>query len=67
MEPLQQDHNGTGRMTQQQTLPIDLEQAKKRFDELSDQALDLIRERPGTCLFGALAFGFLVGRFASRR
>ena len=26
-----------------------------------------VRERPGVCLLGALALGFVVGRIASRR
>lgn len=33
---------------------------------LNERALDLVRERPIACLVGALAFGFVVGKLASR-
>jgi hypothetical protein len=49
-------------------LPVpQLEQAKEKMNELNSRAKAFIRERPGTCLFGAVAIGYLVGRIASRR
>ncbi len=39
---------------------------KKNLAELNSRALQLIKERPGACLLGALALGFLVGRLVSR-
>ncbi|MHB8872363.1 MAG: hypothetical protein ACYC8T_01630 [Myxococcaceae bacterium] len=44
-----------------------LEQARESLSNFNQKAVAFIRERPGTCLLGALAFGYLVGRLASRR
>lgn len=44
-----------------------IEEAKKNLDDLNARIKSFIRERPGMCLLGALAFGFIVGRIASRR
>ena len=65
MEQKSETHNGTGSVAQ--SFPMDLDQARRRFEDLNRQALRFIRERPGACLVGALAFGFVIGRLASRR
>ena len=44
-----------------------IEEAKRNLNDLNVRIKSFIRERPGMCLLGALAFGFIVGRIASRR
>ena len=51
----------------QERLGPQIEQARKNLGDLNTQVVKFIREHPGTCLLGALAFGFVVGRIASRR
>mgnify|MGYP001550303814 CR=1 FL=1 len=36
------------------------------LNRLNERALTFIRDRPVTCLVGALALGFVVGKIASR-
>ena len=43
-----------------------VEQTKQALDEALEQVSDFIRERPIVCLAGALAFGYVVGKIASR-
>ena len=43
-----------------------IEDAKRRLTSLNDQAIDYIKENPGTCLVGAVALGFLIGKIARR-
>jgi hypothetical protein len=54
------------RELQENVLP-QLEEAKRNLNELNARAISFIRTNPGTCLLGALAFGYVVGRIASRR
>ena len=51
----------------QAKLAPQLEQARETLSNFNSRAKAFIRERPGTCLLGALAIGYLVGRLASRR
>lgn len=44
-----------------------LEEARRNLSDLNNRVTRFIRERPGVCLLGALAFGFVVGKIASRR
>lgn len=44
-----------------------IEQARENLTELNTRVTSFIRQNPGTCLIGALAFGFIVGKIASRR
>lgn len=44
-----------------------LEHAKEGLNQFNNSVVSFIKENPGTCLLGALAFGFLVGKLASRR
>ncbi len=50
----------------QEQLGPQLEQAAENFRELDQRARSFIRENPGTCLMGAVALGFLIGKIASR-
>ncbi|HEY5089975.1 MAG TPA: hypothetical protein VIK30_08400 [Polyangia bacterium] len=43
-----------------------IEDAKRRLTSLNDKAIDYIKENPGTCLVGAVALGFLIGKIARR-
>lgn len=43
-----------------------IEEARRNLNDLNQRIVALVRERPGTCLLGALAFGFIVGKIASR-
>jgi hypothetical protein len=44
-----------------------IEDARRNLGDLNNKVVKFIREHPGTCLLGALAVGFVVGRIASRR
>ncbi|MFN7134644.1 MAG: hypothetical protein ACK4N5_21370 [Myxococcales bacterium] len=44
-----------------------LDQVRETLEELNVKALRLMREKPGLCLLGAVAAGYLVGRIVSRR
>lgn len=44
-----------------------LEQAQAQLEGFNDQLKTFIRKNPGTVLIGAAAFGYLLGRWASRR
>lgn len=43
-----------------------VDEAKQNLNDLNERVSGFIRERPGTCLLGALAVGFVIGRIASR-
>ncbi len=43
-----------------------LAQARRRFTDANERVIDFIKERPGTCLLGALAVGWIIGRIARR-
>jgi ElaB/YqjD/DUF883 family membrane-anchored ribosome-binding protein len=43
-----------------------IDQARERLEAINHQVTSFIKEKPGTCLLGALAVGFLIGRIASR-
>ena len=43
-----------------------VEQTKQAMGQAVEQVSDFIREKPIACLAGALAFGYLVGKIASR-
>ena len=44
-----------------------LEEARRNLSDLNERVKSFVREHPGTCLIGALAFGFVVGKIAARR
>jgi ElaB/YqjD/DUF883 family membrane-anchored ribosome-binding protein len=43
-----------------------VEQTKQAVGQAVEQVSDFIRERPIACLAGALAFGYVIGKIASR-
>jgi ElaB/YqjD/DUF883 family membrane-anchored ribosome-binding protein len=43
-----------------------IEDAKRRLSSLNDKVIDFIKENPGTCLLGAVALGFVIGKIARR-
>jgi hypothetical protein len=43
-----------------------LEEAKARLVDANEQVKGFITRNPGSCLLGAAALGYLVGRWASR-
>lgn len=43
-----------------------MEQTRAAVDQALESAAVFIRERPLTCLAGALAFGYVVGKIVSR-
>ncbi len=51
----------------QERLGPQIEEAKRNLSDLNAKVTSFIRQRPGMCLLGALAFGYIVGRIASRR
>lgn len=51
----------------QEKLGPQFAEAKENFDQLNRRVTTFIKENPTTCLLGALALGFVVGKIASRR
>lgn len=66
MESTPQSVQDRAREFQEQLGP-QLENAAHNLKELDARARSFIRENPGTCLLGAVALGFLIGKLASRR
>ena len=54
------------RQLQDNVLP-QIDEARRNLEDLNSRAVGFIRANPGTCLLGAIAVGFIVGRIASRR
>jgi ElaB/YqjD/DUF883 family membrane-anchored ribosome-binding protein len=54
------------RQLQENLLP-QLEDARRNLEDMNTRVVSFIRANPGTCLLGAVAVGFIVGRIASRR
>jgi hypothetical protein len=54
------------RQIQDNVLP-QIDEARRSLGDLNTRAVSFIRANPGTCLLGAVAVGFIVGRIASRR
>lgn len=54
------------RQLQDNVLP-QIDEARRNLEEFNTRAVGFIRANPGTCLLGAVAVGFIVGRIASRR
>lgn len=43
-----------------------LEEARQNLERLNERVMAFARERPVTCIVGALALGFVVGKIAAR-
>jgi len=50
----------------QERIQPQIDEARRSLSDLNTRITDFIRERPGACLLGALAVGFVIGRIASR-
>jgi ElaB/YqjD/DUF883 family membrane-anchored ribosome-binding protein len=66
METNPQQFQDKARDLQQRVVP-QLEEAAQNLTDLNNRVVSFIRANPGTCLIGAVAVGFLVGKLASRR
>ena len=51
----------------QERLGPKLKDAEAQLMNVNEKVKSFIRENPGTCLLGALAVGFVVGKLASRK
>ncbi|ADO71260.1 hypothetical protein [Stigmatella aurantiaca] len=51
----------------QQRIVPQIDEARRNLVDFNTRAVSFIRANPGTCLIGAIAVGFFVGRLASRR
>ncbi len=51
----------------QARLAPQIDEARQNLADFNERAVRFIKERPGTALLGALAFGFIVGKLVSRR
>jgi len=49
----------------QERIQPQIDEARRSLSDLNTRITDFIRERPGACLLGALAVGFVIGRIAS--
>ncbi len=65
MEAVPEQMNERVRQLQDRVAP-QLDQARRDLSDLNHRTVRFIRENPGTCLIGAVAIGYLVGRIASR-
>jgi ElaB/YqjD/DUF883 family membrane-anchored ribosome-binding protein len=54
------------RQLQENLLP-QIDEARRNLEDMNTRVVSFIRANPGTCLLGAVAVGFIVGRIASRR
>jgi hypothetical protein len=54
------------RQLQENLLP-QIEDARRNLEDMNTRVVSFIRANPGTCLLGAVAVGFIIGRIASRR
>lgn len=44
-----------------------VDELRERFGDTSQRILAFIKERPGVCLLGAVAAGYIIGRLARSR
>jgi len=51
----------------QERIVPQIEEARRNLVDLNTRTISFIRANPGTCLIGAVAMGFLIGKLASRR
>jgi len=62
----QQQFTDRAREIQARVAP-QIEQARQTLADLNVRVSSFIRKNPGTCLLGAIAVGYFVGKLASRR
>jgi ElaB/YqjD/DUF883 family membrane-anchored ribosome-binding protein len=66
MEMNPQQIQDRAREIQERIVP-QIEEARRNLVDLNSRAVSFIRANPGTCLIGAVAVGFLIGKLAARR
>ena len=66
MEMNPQQIQDRAREIQERIVP-QIEEARRNLMDMNTRAVSFIRANPGTCLLGAVAVGFLIGKIASRR
>jgi ElaB/YqjD/DUF883 family membrane-anchored ribosome-binding protein len=66
MEMNPQQIQDRAREVQERIVP-QIEEARRNLVDLNSRTIAFIRANPGTCLIGAVAVGFLIGKLASRR
>jgi hypothetical protein len=66
METTPQEFTDRARELQARVAP-QIEQARQTLSDLNVKVSGFIRQNPGTCLLGALAFGYVFGKLVSRR
>ncbi|MDY7225143.1 hypothetical protein [Hyalangium rubrum] len=66
MEMNPQQIQDRAREIQERIVP-QIEEARRNLVDLNSRAVSFIRANPGTCLIGAVAVGFLIGKIAARR
>jgi ElaB/YqjD/DUF883 family membrane-anchored ribosome-binding protein len=66
METTPQQFVDKARQMQDRIVP-QIEEARRNLADLNQRVITYVRQNPGTCLLGAIAVGFVVGKLASRR
>ena len=66
MEKNPQQIQDRARELQERVVP-QIEEARRNLVDMNNRVVSFIRANPGTCLIGAVAVGFLVGKIAARR
>jgi ElaB/YqjD/DUF883 family membrane-anchored ribosome-binding protein len=66
MEMNPQQIQDRAREIQERIVP-QIEEARRNLVDMNTRVVSFIRANPGTCLLGAVAVGFLIGKIASRR
>jgi hypothetical protein len=66
MEMNPQQIQDRAREIQERIVP-QIEEARRNLVDVNARMVSFIRANPGTCLVGAVALGFLIGKIASRR
>jgi hypothetical protein len=66
MEMNPQQIQDRAREIQSRVVP-QLDEARRNLVDMNNRVVGFIRANPGTCLLGAVAVGFLIGKLASRR
>ena len=66
MEMNPQQIQDRAREIQERIVP-QIDEARRNLVDMNNRAVSFIRANPGTCLLGAVAVGFIIGRIASRR
>jgi hypothetical protein len=50
----------------ERSLKPQVEEAKRRLEDLQEDVTHYIKKNPGKCVLGAFALGFLIGKLARR-